>query len=154
MLWLEGRDGCIMEPAHKKKKSGFQGVMKGPEELAREHFGEVEGLLVARAQKIELARHYASKYGLALDDPDVSTTATMLAWTRFREFALIQAAEKKVYDVVAQSGIDYTDALYRVIQSETQKRVLIEIRRLHEQARTLTQDLGDLRDQQDSFDKP
>ena len=78
----------------------------------------------------------------------------MLAWTRFREFALIQAAEKKVYDVVAQSGIDYTDALYRVIQSETQKRVLIEIRRLHEQARTLTQDLGDLRDQQDSSDKP
>jgi hypothetical protein len=145
-----------MKPMKKREGSEpqFGGVMKGPEELAKEHFGDVEGLLVVRAQKVELAQHYAAKFDLSLDDPDVSTTAMLLAWTRFREFALIQASEQKIYDEVARSGLSYGDALYKVIQGETQKRVLLEIRRLHEQSKGLTSDLKGLSNQSDTSDKP
>jgi len=127
----------------KDPKSNFN-IMKGPEDLAKEHFGKAEGLLIVRAKKLELAEHYAKSYGLKMEDPDVATTATLLAWTRFREFSLIQASEKKIYEYVVERGVSYGDALFASIQSENQKRVLIEVRRLHDQARHLKKDLEDL----------
>ena len=130
-----------MEPAPERKREDPYMMLKGSKELAEEHFGTVEGLLIADAKKIELAKYYADKHGLDFKDPDVVATATLKAWTRFREFALIQASEKKVYEQVVASGLSYEEALYEIIQSDRQRRVLTEIRRLHEQGRSLNADL-------------
>jgi len=133
-----------MEPAHKRPDQDPYIKLKGSKELAEEHFGAVEGLLIAEAKKLELAKYYADKYELDFNDPDVVATATLKAWTRFREFALIKASEKKIHDEVVRSGLDYDEVLFASVQGEKQKRVILEIRRLHEQGRSLDSDLRDL----------
>jgi hypothetical protein len=112
--------------------------------LAVEHFGDVEGLMLVESQKVDLAKFYAESHGLDMNDPDVTATAMLKAWTRFREFSLIQAAEKKIYKEMVSSGEDYGDVLYRVVSSDSQKRISFEIRRLHDQARALERDLVSL----------
>ena len=122
---------------------GFK-VLRSAKDLAVESFGHVEGLLLVEATKIDLAKHYAIRADLDFDDPDVCATATLMAWTRFREFVLIQAAEKRVYEECVRTGKDYGEVLYLMIQSDSQRRVNSEIRRLHDQCRTLSRDLSRL----------
>jgi hypothetical protein len=93
--------------------------LQSPTEIAVERFGPTEGLLLVDGTKLGLARHYAEKHGLDLDDPDVLATTTLKAWVRFREFALIE--------------------------SGAQTRAMAEIRKLHEQAKGLDRDLVQLK---------
>lgn len=133
-----------MQPAPKREEKEPYTKLKGSKELAEEHFGPVEGLIIAEAKKLELAKFYADKYKLDFADPDVITTATLKAWTRFREFSLIKASEKKIHEEVVRTGLDYDEVLFMTVQAERQKRVIIEIRRLHEQGRSLDNDLRGL----------
>jgi len=127
-------------PASDSNTPSFE-VLRSAKDMALENFGHVEGLMLVEASKVELAEHYAKARGLRFKDPDVCATATLKAWTRFREFSLIQASERRVYEEAVRSGEDYGDALYRITQSDAQKRVIQEIRRLHDQCRRLDKDL-------------
>lgn len=112
-----------------------------PETLAVERFGSTEGLMLVHATKMELAEHYAQQLGLDFKCPDVVATCTLKAWTRWREFALIQHSEEAIFTHAERNGLAYAAALYEVTLQGSQKGVLSEISRLHAQARGLTREL-------------
>lgn len=112
-----------------------------PEVLAVERFGSTEGLILVHGTKIELAEHYAREHELNFKDPDVVATCTLKAWSRFREFALLQAVEEAVYEFAEANGESYEKALLAITTQGSQKLALQEITRLHGQAKSLTREL-------------
>jgi hypothetical protein len=112
-----------------------------PETLAVERFGNDEGLILVHGTKLALAEHYAEQLGLDFTCPDVVTSCTLKAWSRFREFALIKSSEENLYRYAEDNGLDYGQALYEVTLQGSQQGVLREITRLHSQAKALTKEL-------------
>lgn len=85
-----------------------------PETLAVERFGSTEGLMLVHATKMELAEHYAQQLGLDFKCPDVVATCTLKAWTRWREFALIQHSEEAIFTHAERNGL----ACSRVVRGD------------------------------------
>lgn len=112
-----------------------------PETLAVERFGNDEGLILVHGTKLALAEHYANALGLPFDCPDVITTCTLKAWSRFREFALIKSTEEAVYRHASKGGLTYEEALYEITLQGTQMVALREISRLHGQVKGLNREL-------------
>ena len=52
------------------------------EELARDRFGDVEGLAIVQKTTLELAKHYSERFDLDSHDPEVTLVASALAFAK------------------------------------------------------------------------
>ncbi len=126
-------------------------------DLARERFGESESLAVVRKTTLDLAKHYADKYGLDQRDPEVTVITVALAQCRHKEFLLMQELERELHERVltASENMTYSEALFRVTKSGGHTAVHKELTRLHGRAKTYHDELGALSDESlDPVDLP
>jgi len=106
------------------------------EELARDRFGDVEGLAIIQQTTLELAKHYATRFGLTPDDPEVSVIASALAFARHKELILLLELERDLFTRVATSpeGATYGETLFNVTRTGAYKEIHRELDRLHVRA--------------------
>lgn len=121
--------------------------LSSPEDLATQRFGDVEGLAIVKQTTLDLAQHYAEKYGLPKDDPDVCVITAALAFTRHKQMTLLMELEQDTYrrTLASPEGEDYGRVLFRMTRSGTHQRVHREVDRLHARARAYTKELRELR---------
>lgn len=106
------------------------------EELARDRFGDVEGLAIIQKTTLELAKHYAARFDLVSSDPEVSVIAAALAFARHKEFILLLELERDLFTRVATSpeGATYGETLFNVTRTGAYKEIHRELDRLHMRA--------------------
>lgn len=120
--------------------------LESVEELACARFGNVEGLAIVQKTTLELSKHYAERFGLDPLDPEVTLTASALAFTRHKEFTLLREVEKDLFSRVAgsPSGQTYGETLFNVTRTGAYKEVHREIDRLHSRGSIYLRELREL----------
>ena len=121
-----------MEPSPKDTKPSFA-RLKNSADLAVERFGKADGLAIVQQTTLELAGHYAKKYGLDPVDPDVSVLTAALAFSRHKEFMLLQELERDLHERVLMSSDagTYAEALFQAARTGAHSAVHKELDRLH-----------------------
>jgi len=116
------------------------------EEMARDRFGDVEGLAIVQDTTLELSKHYASKYDLDALDPEVTLITSALAFARHKEFTLLVELERDLFARVATSpeGSSYGETLFNVTRTGAYKEIHRELDRLHARAGKYLQELKEL----------
>jgi len=115
-------------------------------ELAEQRFGKVEGLAIVEQTTLQLATHYAKRFSLDADDPEVSLIASALAFTRHKEFTLLVELERDLFGRVATSpsGETYGQVLFNVTKTGAYRDVHREVDRLHIRAGRYLEELRSL----------
>jgi len=124
------------------------------EELARDRFGDVEGLAIVQKTTLELAKHYSERFDLDSHDPEVTLVASALAFARHKEFTLLVQLERDLFTRVATSpdGSSYGEVLFNVTRTGAYREIHREIDRLHSKAGVYLKELKELNE--DSLRKP
>ena len=132
----------MSQPAPKPDRPSMK-RLAGAEDLARDRFGDTEGLAVVANTTLELASHYAKQYGLEMSDPDVQVLASALAFARHKEFLLLQEMERDIQRRVLSSGesTSYGEVLFRTAKTGAYAEVNREITRLHSRAESFHREL-------------
>ena len=133
------------EPAPQKTKPAFA-RLKNSEDLAAERFGRSDGLAIVTQTTLELAGHYAKRYGLDPTDPDVSVLTAALAFSRHKEFMLLQELERDLHERVLMSADEgsYAEALFQAARTGAHSAVHKEMDRLHTRCKLYHKELSDL----------
>ena len=121
-----------MQPSPKETKPSLA-RLKSSTDLAVERFGKADGLAIVKQTTLELAGHYAGKYGLDPADPDVSVLTAALAFSRHKEFMLLQELERDLHERVLMSSDEgtYAEALFQAARTGAHSAVHKEMDRLH-----------------------
>ena len=121
-----------------------------PEELAKQRFGDTEGLAIVRKSTMELARHYADRFELDLNDPEVILITSALAFTRHKEFTLLIEVERDLFIRVTEcpEGKSYGEVLFSITKTGAYKDIHREIDRLHNRSRQYIKELKELAKEQ------
>lgn len=120
------------------------------EDMARQRFGDTEGLAIVRQTTLELAAHYAQRFDLNPQDPEVNILAAALAFSRHKEFTLMVELERDLHSRVAQSpDQSYGEVLFNVTRTGAYKEVQREIDRLHTKCGQYLKELSALSLEQD-----
>ena len=118
------------------------------EELAAARFGKVEGLALVRKTTLEMAKHYADRFGLDLDDPEVSMITSVLAFTRHKEMTLLVGCESDLQKrVIEHPTAEYGEVLFTITRTGAHKDIHKEIDRLHARANKYIKELRQLREE-------
>jgi len=122
--------------------------------LARDRFGDVEGLAIVQKTTLELAKHYSERFDLDSHDPEVTLVASALAFARHKEFTLLVQLERDLFTRVATSpdGSSYGEVLFNVTRTGAYREIHREIDRLHSKAGVYLKELKELNE--DSLRKP
>ena len=122
--------------------------LKNSEDLAAERFGKVDGLAIVQKTTLELAGYYANKYNLDSADPDVSVLTAALAFSRHKEFMLLQQLERDLHERVLMSSDDesYAEALFQAARTGAHSTVHKELDRLHARCKAYHKELKDASD--------
>ena len=117
------------------------------EDLAKERFGDIEGLAIVTQTTLELSAYYAEKFKLDKLDPEVSIISSALAFTRHKELLLLIEIERELFDRVSSSpdGASYGQVLFKSTKNGAFKDVYREVDRLHSRAKSYISELGELR---------
>ena len=120
--------------------------LKTVEQMAVERFGNVEGLALVHKSTLELSKFYASRYGLDETDPEVTLTATALAFARHKEFTLLREIETDLFMRVVSSpdNLSYGEVLFNVTKTAAYRDIYREIDRLHGRAAVYLKELKQL----------
>jgi len=132
------------EPAPNKKPELAK--LKSSKDLAVERFGRSDGLAIVTNTTLELAAHYADRYNLDAKDPDVSVLTAALAFSRHKEFLLLQELERDLHErvLMAQDEANYAEALFQAARTGAHSSVHKEMDRLHARCKTYHKELKDL----------
>ena len=132
----------IPQPKNKKDLKRLPSV----EDMAKQRFGDVEGLAVVQKTTVELSKHYAGRFDLDPQDPEVSIIASALAFTRHQELLLLTEVERALFARVADhpAGLSYGEVLFNVTRTGAYKDISREIDRLHSRAAVYMRELGEL----------
>jgi len=120
------------------------------EELAQDRFGDVEGLAIVHKTTLELAGHYAARFGLDSTDPEVTVIASALSFARHKEFTLLLELERDLFTRVARSceGATYGETLFNAVKTGAYKEIHRELDRLHIRSGKYIKELKELAEQQ------
>jgi len=129
-----------------KKEPAFK-PLPTTEDLAKERFGDIEGLAIVTQTTLELSAYYAEKFKLDKLDPEVSIISSALAFTRHKELLLLIEIERELFDRVSSSpdGASYGQVLFKSTKNGAFKDVYREVDRLHSRAKSYISELGELR---------
>ena len=129
-----------------KKEPAFKSLPT-TEDLAKERFGDIEGLAIVTQTTLELASYYAEKFKLDKLDPEVSIISSALAFTRHKELLLLIEIERELFDRVSSSpdGASYGQVLFKSTKNGAFKDVYREVDRLHSRAKSYISELRELR---------
>ena len=132
----------VRQPANEPELSRLPTV----EELARERFGDVEGLAIVQKTTLDLSQHYAERFNLDSKDPEVTLVASALAFARHKEFTLLLELEKDLFTRVATSpeGASYGETLFSVTRTGAYREIHRELDRLHSRAGKYLKELKEL----------
>ncbi len=116
------------------------------EEMARERFGDIEGLAIVQKTTLDLSKHYAQRYNLDPTDPEVTLISSALAFARHKEFTLLVELERDLFARVATSpeGASYGEVLFNVTRTGAYKEIHRELDRLHLRAGKYLSELKEL----------
>jgi len=133
------------QPAPEESKPNFA-RLKNSKDLAIERFGRSDGLAIVKQTTLELAAHYATKYGLDSADPDVSVLTAALAFSRHKEFMLLQELERDLHERVLMSAEDetYAEALFQAARTGAHSSVHKEMDRLHARCKLYHKELKEI----------
>jgi len=123
-----------MQPMSKKvSKAPPLRALPTVNEMAEQRFGKVDGLAIVEQTTMQLARHYAKRFDLDPDDPEVTLITTALAFTRHKEFTLLVEVERDLYTRVATSpeALSYGQVLFNVTKTGAYRDIHREVDRLH-----------------------
>lgn len=141
-------------PASSGKHDSSLERLPSVEDMARQRFGETEGLAIVRQTTLELAAHYADRFGLNPHDPEVNILAAALAFSRHKEFTLMVELERDLHTRVAESpDLTYGEVLFNVTRTGAYKEVQREIDRLHGKCAGYLKELSALSLDQDDPDQ-
>jgi len=116
-----------------------------PDELARQRFGETDGLAIVRQTTLELAAHYAARFDLPVEDPEVSLITAALAFSRHKEFTLLVELERDLHERVSVSADEtYGQVLFNVTRTGAYQAIHRELDRLHSKGGQYLKELGKL----------
>ena len=120
------------------------------DELAKERFGNIEGLAIITKTTLELAGHYSDRFDLDPMDPEVSLITSALAFSRHKEFLLLAEIERDLYGRVAEhpAGLGYGEILLNATRTGAYKDIYREIDRLHSRGAVYIRELEELRRQE------
>tara|TARA_R110002020_G_scaffold287890_1_gene503442 strand:- start:486 stop:926 length:441 start_codon:yes stop_codon:yes gene_type:complete len=120
------------------------------EELATERFGSAEGLAIVQKNTLDLSKFYAERYGLDATDPEVTLTATALAFARHKEFTLLRELEHDLFERVTTStaAVTYGQVLFNTTRTGAYRDVYRELDRLHNRAAVYLKELRELAKEQ------
>ena len=135
-----------MEQQAKKASSEAFTRLDSAEDMAVARFGKDEGLAIVCKTTLELAQFYAERYGLDPLDPEVSLTASALAFTRHKEFVLLRELERDLFNRVlaSSSGQTYGEVFFSATKTGAFKEVNREIDRLHHRGSAYLRELKEL----------
>ena len=122
-----------MQPMSKPSEKPELKALPTIAELAEARFGKVEGMAIVEQTTLQLAAHYAKRFALCVDDPEVSLIASALAFTRHKEFTLLVEIERDLYGRMTTSprGESYGQVLFNVTRTGAYREIHKEIDRLH-----------------------
>ena len=134
------------EPAKKSEKPEPLKRLNNAEDLARSRFGNAEGLAIVNETTLGLAKHYAQRFALDPQDPEVSIITTALAFTRHKEFILFMEVEHDLQTrVMASPGkLSYGEVLLNTARTGAYRDVNRELDRLHNRAAVYLRELREL----------
>jgi len=117
----------------KQSKDSELSRLPSVEEMARNRFGDVEGLAIVQKTTLELSAHYAERFDLDPLDPEVTLVAAALAFARHKEFTLLVELERDLFSRVTTSpeGASYGEILFTVTRTGAYREIHREIDRLH-----------------------
>jgi hypothetical protein len=120
--------------------------LESVEDMAVARFGSVEGLAIVQKTTLDLARFYAERYELDPADPEVTLTASALAFARHKEFTLLREVESDLFNRVASNpdGASYGQVLFNVTRTGAYRDINREIDRLHSRAGVYLKELREL----------
>ena len=129
-----------------KKEPAFKSLPT-TKDLAKERFGDIEGLAIVTQTTLELASHYAGKFKLDKRDPEVNIISSALAFTRHKELLLLIEIERELFDRVSSSpdGASYGQVLFKSTKNGAFKDGYREVARLHSRAKSYISELRELR---------
>ena len=137
-------------PARQDKPDNSLSRLPSVEDMARQRFGDTEGLAIVKQTTLELAAHYAERFGLNPLDPEVNILAAALAFSRHKEFTLMVELERDLHSRVAESpDQSYGEVLFNVTRTGAYKEVQREIDRLHGKCAGYLKELSALALEQD-----
>jgi len=119
------------------------------EEMAKERFGDIEGLAIVQKTTLDLSKHYAKRFGLDSADPEVTLISSALAFARHKEFVLLVELERDLFARVATSptSASYGETLFSVTRTGAYKEIHRELDRLHVRAGKYLKELRELADE-------
>jgi hypothetical protein len=122
------------------------------EEMARDRFGDIDGLAIVQKTTLDLSKHYARRFGLDSADPEVTLITSALAFARHKEFTLLVELERDLFSRVATSpeGASYGETLFNVTRTGAYKEIHRELDRLHTRASKYLNELRELSGEQES----
>mgnify|MGYP003141240910 CR=1 FL=1 len=91
------------------------------EDMARERFGNTEGLAIVQKTTLDLAKHYAQRFDLEAEDPEVSLITAALAF-----------------------GSSYGEVLFNVTKTGAYREIHREVDRLHLRATQYIKELQEI----------
>tara|TARA_R100000458_G_scaffold57662_2_gene64183 strand:+ start:999 stop:1424 length:426 start_codon:yes stop_codon:yes gene_type:complete len=134
-----------MQPA-KKNSSKIQ-KLDTIEEMAEARFGSVEGLAIVKETTLGLAKHYAERFKLNPEDPEVSLITSALAFTRHKEFMLYMELERDLHSRVSNHPDEktgYGQVLFQSVRTGAHREINRELDRLHSRASVYLKELKEL----------
>jgi len=134
------------EPAKKPDHKEELKRLQNPEDLARSRFGNADGLAIVNETTLGLAKHYATRFELDVEDPEVSLITTALAFTRHKEFMLFMEVERDLQSRVMNNPgrISYGEVLLNTARTGAYRDVNRELDRLHNRASVYLKELRTL----------
>jgi hypothetical protein len=136
-----------MEPKPNQSDSkGEFNRLESAEDLTIQRFGPVEGLAIVHKTTLELSAFYAERYDLDPADPEVSLSATALAFARHKEFMLLREVERDLFKRVVSSpdGQSYGQVLFNATRTGAYRDIYREVDRLHGRGSTYLKELREL----------
>ena len=120
------------------------------EELARDRFGDIDGLAIVQKTTLELSKHYAKRFDLDPSDPEVTLVTSALAFARHKEFTLLVELERDLFTrvTVSPDGHSYGQALFNVTRTGAYREIHREIDRLHLRGGQYLKELRELSNEQ------
>jgi hypothetical protein len=139
-----------MQANEKSERSSELTPLKTVEQMAVERFGDIEGLALVHKSTLELSKFYANRYGLDATDPEVTLTASALAFARHKEFTLLREIESDLYMRVVSSpdNLSYGEVLFHVTKTAAYRDIYREIDRLHGRCSVYLKELRELAKEQ------
>ena len=113
-----------------------------PEDLATARFGKVDGLAIVNKTTLDLAEHYAKRFGLDPVDSEVCLITSALAFTRHKEFLLFLECERDLQRrVLEHPTAEYGEILFSLTRTGAHRDIHKEIDRLHLRANKYIKEL-------------